>query len=110
MGIVPRGKLQTGTRAVLFIIAVLAVSLFVGRHAGHAAEPRMGMVTGIVKSVSATELDVSGKSYDIAGVPFRTGTGKSVSPADVLPGTKVDLYFRGQKLLFVHVYPYKMRE
>ncbi len=110
MGIVRRYALRTGTRAVLFIVAVLAASLFLGQHEGRAADLRMGMVTGIVKSVSATELDVDGRTYNIAGVPLRTATGKSVSPAEILPGTKVDLYFRGQKIMFVHVYPYKMVE
>lgn len=103
MGNGPRDGRRAVARAAFFIIPVLAISLFVGRQPGHAADLRI--VSGIVTSVSATELDVDGRPYVIARVPVRTARREPVLPTELSPGTKVDLYFRGEKLLLVHVYP-----
>ncbi len=102
MGIVPRVGRRAGVRAALYVIAVLAFGLLAGPQRGHAADLRV--VSGIVQSVSTTEIHVGGKTYDITGVPMRTGNLKPVSPAELSPGRKVDLYFRAGKLLLVHVY------
>jgi len=103
MGIVPRDGLRVGTRAVMFLLAVMVVSMLWGPRPGQAADLRI--VTGSVKSVSATELEVGGQTYNISGVPIRTATRQPVSSSQLAPGTKVDLHFRGGKLVLVYVYP-----
>ena len=54
---------------------------------------------------SATEFVINGQTYNISGVPVRTSRLKPVSPADLAPGTMVDLHFHGGKLTSVYVYP-----
>lgn len=102
MGIVQRAGRRAGRRVILLVIPALAVALLLGQHPGRAAD--LKVVEGIVKSVSGTEIEVGGKSFNISGVPLRTASRKAVSPAE-LPGRKVALYFRGGVLISVLVYP-----
>ncbi len=102
MGIGLRVGRRPAKRAVFVIVPILAVSLVLGAHWSQAADMRI--VTGLVKSVSGTEIEVKGRTYDIAGVPIRNAAGRPVPLAELSAGTKVDLYFSAGKLRLVHVY------
>ena len=108
MGVVARKGCGTGRRTVLFIIAFVAIFLFAGRASGLAADLRA--MTGIVQSVSETEIEVGGHTYNISGVPLRNASAKPVSPSEISRGTQVKLVFRGERLVRVRVYPFKMVE
>jgi len=104
MGIASRDGCLAGKRAVFFVILVAAIALLWGQPPGYAADKKF--VEGIVKSVSGTEIEVGGMTYDIAGVPLTAGPRKRVSPSDLAPGTKVTLIFRGGALRLVVVHPH----
>lgn len=106
MGIVPKYGVRAATRAAVVLLAVTAVALaWAARPARAANTADITIVSGIVKSVSATEIVVDGRTYNIAGVPVRTVKLKPVSPAELAPGTKVDLHFHRGRLTLVFVYP-----
>ncbi len=107
MGIVPRDGLRAGTRAAVLLLAVVAVSLLWGPRPADAAGPRAQTtyVSGYVKSVSGTELQVDNRTYDIAGVPIRTWPLRALSPAEIPIGAVAELHFRGGKLVLVFIGP-----
>ena len=106
MGIVPKCGVRAATRAAVVLLAAAAVALAWAPRPAHAANAaNVTIVSGIVKSASATELVVNGRTYNIAGVPVRTGRFTPVSPAELAPATKVDLHFHRGKLTLVYVYP-----
>lgn len=105
MGNVPRHGRRAGVLAAVVIIPILAMSLFA---AGQPDAANLKVVAGVVRSVHGTEINLSGTTFNIAGVPLRTGDLKPFPLSELSPGMTVELYFRGDKLLFVHVNPVKM--
>ncbi len=104
MGIVPRNDRRMAARAVAVLLAVVAVALVWSAGAAHAASD-IRVVNGIVRSISTTEIDVDGATYNISGVPLRAGRGTPVSVGEISSGRMVDLVFKSGKLVLVHVYP-----
>ncbi len=103
MGVVPRSRCRAGAWAVAFVLAVMAIGLF--REVRPACGAELRCVQGCVTSVWGTEIVVHGKTYDIAGIPIRDSNQKVVPLAEIVTGRKVDLYYRGDRLFLVLLYP-----
>ncbi len=109
MNIVPRKDRRMEKRTVLFaltlmlLLAVTAAGVPCAPRPAHAAD--LSCVQGRVTSMYGTEIVVNGRTYDIAGVPIRDSDQKVVSLGEIAVGRKVDIYFRGQKMFFVLLYP-----
>lgn len=84
--------------ALVFIAACFLVST------PPAAAGNLKIVKGIVGTVTGNLIYLNGKSIDLTGIPVRNASGKELSTADIMPGRKVGLYYRGGRVSSVLVF------
>lgn len=82
--------------------AFLAICFLVTGHPGVAGDVKV--VKGIVGTVAGNLIYMSGKSFDLKGIPVRNPSGKELSIADITPGKKVELFYRRGRMSSVLVY------
>lgn len=82
-----------------FAFFLLASSLFV--------DPAVGFTVtgGIVQYVSASNITVQGKNYDIRGARIMAPSGKELPPSELVRGRKIDLHIVNGKIAAVIIYP-----
>jgi len=83
-------------------LAFLAVCFLVS--APPVAAGNLKVVKGIVGSVEGTFIYMNGKSVDLKGIPVRNPSGKELSVEDIVPGKKVELFYRRGRVSSVLVY------
>ena len=95
------GKRTSRARSV-FLLVVFLASFLAAASFGSAGDLRV--VGGFVETVSGNYLYLRGRSYDIEGVPIEHTSGTKITAAQIVRGSKVDLFFRGGKITTVLVY------
>lgn len=89
--------------SVILALAFLSASGSFPDHAAAAGDQKV--ICGLVRSVSDSHIFLDGRSIDLAGVSIQNPSGKEISVAEIIPGTKVGLFFRRGTLESVLVYP-----
>lgn len=84
--------------AMMTMIGCLAVGF-----PAEAGEPKA--IRGTVGTVAGSRIFLDGSSVDLAGVPVRSPSGEEISVADIVPGSRVLLYYLRGTPTSVLVYP-----
>jgi len=86
----------------VYALVFLTACFLVSAPPGVAGDVKV--VKGIVGSVAGNLIYLSGKSFDLTGIPVRNPSGKDLSIEDIAPGKKVELFYRRGRVSSVLVY------
>lgn len=97
--------------SILFLVIAMACpAAAAGNNRPAAGTGAATAVSGVVESVGASSLKVSGNSYDISQAVIMNSSRRSVRPADIEIGSKIELYIKNGKVVTVIVHPKYMFE